>query len=39
MPALPGWLTFGDSIEGAIEMTKEAIELRLPEQGSIFHHL
>ena len=27
VPALPGCLTFGDSIEEAIEMAKEAIEL------------
>ena len=27
VPALPGCLTFGDSIEVAIEMAKEAIEL------------
>ncbi|MCD6384334.1 type II toxin-antitoxin system HicB family antitoxin [Candidatus Sumerlaeota bacterium] len=27
VPSLPGCVTFGDTIEEAIEMTKEAIEL------------
>jgi len=31
VPALPGCVTFGDSIEHAIEMAKEAIELYIEE--------
>ena len=31
IPALPGCITFGDNIEHAIEMAKEAIELYIEE--------
>ena len=31
VPALPGCVTFGDSIEHAIEMAKEAIQLYIEE--------
>ena len=31
VPALPGCITFGDNIEHAIEMAKEAIELYIGE--------
>jgi predicted RNase H-like HicB family nuclease len=31
VPALPGCVTFGDNLEHAIEMAKEAIEIYLEE--------
>jgi predicted RNase H-like HicB family nuclease len=31
VPALPGCITFGDSIDHAIEMAKEAIQLYIEE--------
>ena len=31
VPALPGCITFGDNVEHAIEMAKEAIELYIEE--------
>lgn len=31
VPALPGCLTFGESVEHAIQMAKEAIELYIEE--------
>jgi predicted RNase H-like HicB family nuclease len=31
VPALPGCITFGDTVEHAIQMAKEAIELYIEE--------
>lgn len=31
VPALPGCITFGETVENAIEMAKEAIELYIEE--------